>query len=255
MAEQNVPEEVLELLPTIYRDVAQASVQKIGKALSSIVGIITAPLIVGSAIAEENLNKLIQRLGKENLDDIVPVPTELGVPILERLKYTRGEELAKLYIELFVKASLKESQNRTHPSYFEIITSLSVDESKILSYLEKNFTNSEIPYIRVKGKLKDERGDIIVLKYFTLLSDSIKFFSPDNEQMYLENLVRLGILHDYGSRYLIDEKFYKPLSEHALIEKIKKSIETSGREMAIEKSYFELTDFGASFIKTCVPAG
>lgn len=244
----------LELLPEVYRDVAQPGVQKLGLAISSLIGVLTGPIIIGSNIAEKNLVALIRRLDKEDEGSIVPIPPELGVPILEKLRYTRGEELAKLYIELFAKASLDNSQNKAHPSYFEVLTNISVDEAKILGYLSEESSLLEIPYIRVKSEWKDKSGDVIVAKYVTLLASSIDFFTPENEQMYLENLSRLGILHDFETRYLTDDKkFYSPLRESSSVKKLKEEIEAEERVMQIEKAYFVLTSFGINFIETCVP--
>ncbi len=245
--------ETLKLLPIIYQDLAQPTVQKFGTAISSLVGIITGPIITGSEIAEKNLKKLVERLNEED-GEILPVPPELGIPILDRLRYTTGEELVSLYTELFVKASLKESQNSTHPSYFEIITNLSVDEAKILDYVASDITDTTevIPYLRIKSESREGKGYFIYLKYFTVLSKLIKFFTPENENMYFENLVRLGILDDMVTQCLADNVHYEQLLTDPILEKWKASVEQD-YVFSTEKSYFQITNFGKNFIKTCVP--
>lgn len=246
-------EDLKKILPTIYNDAAKPSVQKIGIALSSIVGLVVSPLGKAAEIGEKNLTRLIEKLNRIEKEKIVSIPPELGVPIFERLKFTRGEELVELYTELFIKASTSDTQNTAHPSYLEIITNLSVDEAKIVRYLKKSEQNSVIPYIRVKIKTEGEEGDVISKKYLTNLTEKIEFFNPNNEQMYLENLTRLGLLHDFDTRYLTNQEYYKPLLEHSLLLKIKQELENTKKTTEVEKSYFVLTDFGKNFLETCVP--
>lgn len=244
------------LLPEVYRDVAKPSAIKIGKALSSIVGIVATPVGKGCEILEKNLEKLADKLDKVDSEKITSAPPELAVPILERLKYTRGDELVNLYIELFVKSANIDTQEEAYPSFFEIITNLSVDEAKILEYYHYNEGGNfyVLPYLRIKIKTKGEKGDIIWFKYFNLLSDKISFHIKDQEERYIENLLRLGFFEDLGNRYLTEEeKFYKPLLESSKLKKIQENFNGTNKELAIEKSYLQITSFGEKFLSVCMP--
>ncbi len=247
-------EDLAQLLPDVYRDTAKPSAQKVGQALSSIVGLIVVPVGKAAEIGQNNLLRLVERLDKIPEASVTPVPPELGIPIYEKLRYTRGEELADLYIELFAKGATKEDQDKAHPSYFEIITNLSVDEAKILDYLNHSATSVNFPYIEVRSSEGDGSGKYIVAsKYFTLLPDEIEFYNPNNVQMYLENLVRLGILDDEQGIFLADDNEYKPLIEHLKVLEMKRLIEESKRLFSTSKSCFSQSSFGETFLKACMP--
>lgn len=242
------------LLPQIYKDAAQPAVQKFGKALGAIAGYIFSPLEKVAGIGEKNMLRLVERLDAEDEEKIIPAPPELAVPILQRLQYTRAEELVNLYVELLTKASVEDTQNTAHPGYFEVITNMSVDEARVIDFLSKNTDMVNIPYVRIKANEDGKDGVYhIEKKYVSTLPDLVTFFAPDNEEVYIENLLRLGILQDMGTTYLADKRVYEDLFVHPRVKAAEALITYQGRKSEIEKSCLRLTGFGRSFIQTCVP--
>ncbi|MBX9765126.1 DUF4393 domain-containing protein [Patescibacteria group bacterium] len=247
-------DEIKDLIPTIYKDVAQPTAQKLGQVFSSLVGLVVGPVGKAAEIGEKNLVNLVAKLEKIDPKDAQPVPPELGVPIFERLKYTRGEELVNLYTELFLKASQKTTESSAHPSYFEVITNLSLDEARVVEFLSRDSIGSEIPYLRIDGVNKENSGYIVFLQYFTLLGENIDFLHEYSEQVSIVNLIRLGILVDAEGTELLDESEYARLLESPNLEPLKAEIEKQGKNFRVKKSFLRVTAFGSRFIDTCVPS-
>ena len=250
--------DVPQVLTSIYQDLAQPGVKKVGTALETVLEFSTSILLPVKLLNEKFKINFEKRLNdyKEKLDtipeeDICEVNPQIGTPIIDKLSYTTNDEIADLFTSLLTKASSSKTVNLAHPSFIQLIERLSVDEARIIKYLlGKDF----IPCISFRAHLKEgNKGFIEVLKNGTSLQTELKLLFPQNINTYMDNLASMGILDISHTLHKTDEKIYNNLYEKYDFKNINESYIKTGAFSKVEKkkSYFQITDFGKAFIKAC----
>ncbi|MBO0947505.1 DUF4393 domain-containing protein [Fibrella forsythiae] len=245
----------VELLPLVYKDLAQPSVQKAGKALETVVGLGNTALLPILLLNEKtnywftkHMENYKVKLDTIPAEKVCPVPPELGVPLLEKLTYTTNDDLADLFTTLLAKASSIETANEAHPKFVSIISLLSADEAKIIKHIK-----DDLIYTNLLLYLKDDEGYFEISSYLTSLVEELDFIFPDNDRVYLQNLITLGILSDaYPSKKINPEKYEKLHNFYRLYPEEGKKIlgDRFGKTEWVD-SHFKLTDLGRLFIKSC----
>lgn len=249
--------ETPQILLTIYGDLAQPSVKKVGTVLETVFEFSTSLLLPVKLLNEKFKINFEKRLNeyKEKID-LIPeeklceVNPQIGTPLIEKLSYTTSDEISNLFTNLLTKASSTDTVNLAHPGFIQLIERLSVDEARIILHLNhKNY----IPCISFQAHLKDNKGFIIILKNGTMLQFEIELLFPQNIKTYLDNLSSMGILDSSHGMYKVNEDIYDPIFEKYNYDLINKSHTENGAYESVEKtkSYYEITDFGKAFIKAC----
>ena len=135
-------EQGMEVLKMVYPDLLQPSVKKIGIALENIIGLsetISLPMKLANEKANawfnNHMKKYQEKLDSYTEDEIISVSPDIGLPIMDRLTYLENEEIAEMFVNLLVNASHKDRASKSHPSYFNTLNNISVDEARILNYL------------------------------------------------------------------------------------------------------------------------
>lgn len=171
---------------------------------------------------------------------------------MEKLGYITNDEIADIFTNLLTKASSVDTVNLAHPSFVQLIERLSVDEAKIIRYL---FNKKYIPCISFHAYYKGRDGFENLLEKGTFLSSEIVFSFPKNEKLYLDNLVSMGILDISHTFHLTNEAIYESLCElhkyEQLVDEFCNDENFPFKEIEKEKSFYQITDFGKSFIKAC----
>jgi hypothetical protein len=247
------------LIGLIYKDLAQPSVQAIGKALGHTFDFATIPFQVmkfGTDVAKLNLKKRLdsyeEKLNKIPEDQRIEVNPQVGVPILERLTYTTNDDIAELFTNLLLKASSIESVNQAHPAFIQIIDRLTVDEARILTSL---LNKDNIPFVTFKLEFVSG-GTTPIEKYASLIPFEVELIGSGNVLSYYDNLIGLGILSIPSGLFKANEELYRPIYERYPFDEANLNQTYSAPEtikgMQKEKGYFQITEFGKLFIKTCV---
>ncbi|ELV8623290.1 DUF4393 domain-containing protein [Vibrio vulnificus] len=239
------------LLKEVYGDLAKPGVKQVGKALETVLGLGNTVLIPiqllnakGKFVVESNLNKYREKLEGSNIDDIVQVAPEVGVPILEKLTYVTNDELINLYTELLAKASSKSNCGIAHPNFVNIINSLSPDEALLIGELKGK---QSIPF--VDKTMKKSTGQYhIVQSMITKLEDTSGLAFPKNTKAYISNLEALGLLNVRRDVWLHDEQVYTELSQRYR----DYVTEDSEYQPDTKKGVIEITNLGTMFIDSCV---
>lgn len=243
-----------QILSTIYTDLAQPSVKKVGHALETVFDFSTSILLPVKLLNEKfklnferNLNdykKKLETIPDEKVCDVNP---QIGTPIIEKLSYTTNEEIADLFTSLLVKASSTDTINQAHPSFVQLIERLSVDEARIIKFLNgKDF----IPSITIKANVKEGEGFNFVRRNATLIQTQVNLIFPQNIDTYLDNLTCLGILDISHGFHKIDDAIYKPLVEKYDITTLDSQYKSIGfKSVTYDKSYYQITNYGKQFIK------
>ena len=249
--------ETPQILLTIYGDLAQPSVKKVGTALETVFEFSTSLLLPIKLLNEKfkinfekRLNDYKDKIEHIPEEKICEVNPQIGTPLIEKLSYTTNDEIANLFINLLAKASSTDTVNLAHPAFVQLVERLSVDEARIIKHLlNKDF----IPCISFRAHLSDDRGFYNILKNGTLLQFEIELLFPQNIKTYLDNLTSMGILDISHGNHKMSDELYNSICEKYNYENVKENHTKTGayKDVSIEKSYYQITDFGKAFITAC----
>jgi hypothetical protein len=246
-----------QILLTIYGDLAQPSVKKVGIALETVFEFSTSLLLPVKLLNEKFKHNFEKRLNdyREKIEQIpeekiCEVNPQIGTPLLEKLSYTTNSEIASLFTNLLAKASSIDTINLAHPAFVQLIERLSVDEARIIKYL---LNKDAIPCISFRAHLNENNGFKEILRNGTLLQFEIELLFPQNIKTYLDNLTSMGILDASHGLIKKDENLYNPIYDKYNYESVNESYLKTGifNKITKEKSYYQITDFGKAFIIAC----
>lgn len=216
------------LLKEIYTDLAKPGVSQVGEAIGAIVGLGNTALWPvhmlnerAKLLLEANLDRYREKLKAVAQEDVVAVPPEVGIPILERFSYVAAPSLREMYCNLLAMASAKDTERLAHPSFVTILNSITPDEALLLGYLKKNH--------QIEFHLINEHG-IQSVSFGLQVTRGFAF--PTNVAAYVSNLEGLGVLK---------------VSDDAVVTP---PLGLSENYNAV--GYARVTEFGQMFLKTCV---
>ena len=273
------------LLPAVYQDTAQPAAKNVGRALGAVVNLLAYPVAECAEIAQKNMAKFFDKMEAEQQDNVVPADPNIAVPTLQKLTYTKDDELVNLYIELLKKNCLKDSKDKVLPSFVNMISNLTPDEIKIIDFLFKgkytvsvpyklavdyalpdvrtSFERAQrkpnelplplksIPFLEVRSKHKSKSGWRTIIKYFTDISSRVNLLQPKNIELYFDNLKAIGILEIRDDIRVSPTEVYNHLKEKDEILKLKTTIEKKDRKMVLKKGQIRFTHLGTSFLEAC----
>jgi hypothetical protein len=153
-----------------------------------------------------------------------------------------------MYTELLAKASQTQHANVAHPSFVNIISSISPGEAIVIKSV-RHLTG--IPFIEVRSKFKDKdewntlNPMVIGIPCFSELS------CPGNVQAYFSNLEGLGIFQIRTDIYIVGENIYEPLEEYAKKLYLAAVVSTEDRVLDTPKGKIEITPFGRLLMHAC----
>ena len=260
---------VAQFLNTVYADLAKPSVVAVGRALSTVVETSTAlalPLELWTKkrrlILEHNIKRFEEDLARaqQKPATVVPVPPEIGNPILEKLAYTSDESLSALFIRLLRRASIAEESKLAHPRFIDIISNLSPDEARILSATcESN--SFRCLSIRWESEVKTndgrrERHYFFGERFLSGLENNTLILFPENIPKYLTSLQSLGLLEIREDTYL--DEASPPLKEYEALLSMYSAIAVNGLlnkdnfKSKVVMGRIDYTEFGQFFLDACV---
>ncbi|MDI9864008.1 DUF4393 domain-containing protein [Flectobacillus sp. DC10W] len=242
----------------IYQDVLQPSAQQIGKSLETVsktVNIALAPiklLVWGYERIEEYLSQSIS----EKLKDIPPekiiTPSPLiAGPAVEALKYAgHEEELRELYSKLIATAMNADTSPNAHPSFIDVIRSLSSDEAILL----KLFKDGKMfPIVDIIIAQKGDSRYSVLQSNFSEFDNLVLLKYPNLIPSYLDNLCRLGLLNIPQGISITDDSKYVSLEENATPPASQKEIiDKANLEIRFTRKLVTTTNFGNIFINCIV---
>lgn len=244
----------VEVLPLIYKDLAQPGVQKVGRALETVLDLgntVLLPIKLANERTKywfkKHMDSYREKLDSVPYEAICDVPPEIGVPILDKLTYTTSEDSADLFTTLLTKASSVETAGQVHPSFASIMSNLSVDEASIIKFID-----SDILYTSGRLYIKEKEGFFEINRHLTGIEFKVDLVFPENAPAYMQNLVTLGILSDMEGTYKIDELRYENLrSQYSIEETCKTEFGDKFDHIEWNNSYFKINNFGRMFINAC----
>jgi hypothetical protein len=280
----------------IYKDLLSPGMKKVGDALSIVLDsatLILLPLKLLNDKArvyfESNLDTYKQKL-ENKPGTIIPVPQYIGLPILDKFTYLEKNELSEAFTNLLAKASFEQTLGLAHPSFITVLNNLSVDEARILFhyrdieripfldlYVHKFVEKVSPPPQREPNKSMSREEFKIQIKYtfqdredtyikyawnLAGIENEVKLDFPENIDLYIENLYRLGLFSFEREIYRRDdETIYNLLKNNRYKDAIEKLEQTIKEEESkadynlkvdIRKGSIQFTEIGRSFVKACI---
>lgn len=250
------------LLGQVYTDVASPSLKKVGKALEAVFDLgyahLALPLQYKSdkkrIVLEQNFEMYKKKINKFDDENIVEVRPELGVPLVQKLTYIQSEELADLFTNLLVSASSKDKHAAAHPTFLKILECISVDEARILKYFS-SIDKLDFPFILFVGVSKT--GIHTLTGRYTMIPKQVELDFPENEHLYLDNLVSLGLLA-LGKGPMLDDGAYDELEsfcEHirlGIADEIANDKYDRFTDVSTEYGLYEITKLSQRFFDVCI---
>ena len=244
-----------QLLPDIYKDLAQPSLQVLGNALGKAVEFATLPITALGTVsdcAKANLNhRLVEYTKKvEQIpeDKRVEVHPQIAVPIIQKLSYATNDEIANLFTNLLTTASNSDTSCNAHPGFESIISQLSPDEARIIQFLK---SKTDIPYCSLKVYIAKSKGYIMLIENASMIPYKIHLEFQQNINAYYANMIRLGIILDMKSVFLIDDNPYNEIKEAYNFAQYDNLVPGHFSRIELVKSHFNITQYGRLFINAC----
>lgn len=248
------------LLDTIYTDAAKPGVTQAGRALGTVMGLgntVLLPIAVLNERAkitlERNLEKYRKQIEEIPMEKVCEVPPEIGVPVVEKLGYVADDDLSNLYVNLLAKASTDETSSEAHPSFVNIIGSLSPDEAVLL----RELVNAQsIPFLTARyHKASSPEWLSIGDEFLTGLEVKYELKFQKNVAVYLSNYEGLGLLHSRRDIHCIPLTLYDPIEARyrPMIEPFKQHCAERGYpDLQFHKGRLDITPFGRLFANACI---
>lgn len=243
----------------VYSDLCKKSVTTTGDVVNLIPRAIKAALFpLEKYIVEKEYNlkelelKLQDKLKNIKEEEIVTPEANIAVPAIQYYAYSQNkEDIRNMYVNLLSKSMNKLIKNDVYPSYVEIIKQLTPDEAKIIKEI---FNSGDTAVISLLAKTKIGKY-VFCIKDYSLVGIKANCDNPNNIGIYINNLVRLGIIENTRGRYIANEQLYEELNNSEYIKNEILHIKESKSEYNIpkcKKGSIELTDFGKAFCKICI---
>ena len=247
----------------VYQDAAQPSIRVVGKTLAQCTSLFATPVGRIAEIFEKNLHKYIDKLEGLKENELVSPDTRILVPILERLRYTDDEMVSDYYAQILATASTAEHAKKVSVAFIEILNRLCADELKILEFLNSNDNNLVIPKEDGKQYLthfpgvlpvinvhinQKTGGYTVAIKNLSYLSEKVTLNSPENINMYLDNMFALGLLLKPAMVRAHDESIYNLLKKSPLIKEIEAQL-VEGQTIGYAEARIETTELGTQLLR------
>ena len=251
--------EIVKAIP-VYQDVIQPSAKQLGRALETVtktVNIALAPikaLVWGFEQIEDFVtNRVSEKLKNVPEENIVTPLPQIAGPAVEALRYLgHDENLRELFANLLATSMDKNTLDKAHPGYVDIIKNITADEAVLLTaFINKNI----YPKINIKSETKDSDKVWKLMKVnFSHLDKIVSPKRPDLIPAYIDNLQRLGLIENLPNIELRDRpEIYEPLENDPQLDSLKKEItEKMNRAIVFDRGILRITSFGRQFVNNVI---
>lgn len=247
-----------ELVKMVYQDLAQPSIQKIGKALEAVFEYGECQLLplrlqseMARATFQRNTKKLMDQINEIPEEKVHEIPPQLLLPAFEKFSYITDDDLSDLFVNLIATAANSDTLSNAHPGFLQMIDRLSPDEARILNLL-KSF--KQIPFVKIQKYQKNGSGFFDYISYFTGIEKIINLNFSNNIRMFVDNLQAMGIIQDVVGNFLINLENYTLVINNLMdyiIDCPLPNDEKYKEGLGVQRGYFKVSNFGDKFINAC----
>lgn len=270
------PNEAVGVMGMVYNNLALRGTTNLSKGLGKIFELTSSlkdswlskdSTNIKKETFQNNLSALKEKIDEIPEEKVCEVPPEIGVPIMDKLTYVTNKQIRDAYINLLSKSASEDTANLAHPAFESLIGRLSADEARILDYLKGR---EEVVFLNYKINT-EKSGYYMKKKFATGIEYDVALDFPSNIDVYIINLLNMGILSYIPGIHKMSEDIYKPLltKYKPFEEQLTKEIEQRNHFLTLplpeevinkierftnyehEKGYFDITPFGKLFITAC----
>lgn len=279
---EKIVNEVVKLVPEIYKDLAKPLFQTVGAELGKTGKTVLLPLTIFNEVIDKHVQDFLKKIiAEKNPEDLVIPKRNILLSALQGINYNFDQiEIRELFENLLKSSIDREKSSIIQPKFLEILKQISRDEAIILEYYCQNvhYVNSILKLniyaenIQIDNSSPNRilKNKVLLFKDFFkgLLLREIEF--PENYKLYIENLENLGLIerddqYNYEPKYssvqeneVIDFLKNNELVKNAF-EKHKKQFEgksnkswTHKTSLSIVIGRFRFTEIGRLFCLACI---
>lgn len=255
-------EKIIKSVPDIYKDGLKPAIQETGKVLAIIPQTVNAALLplrkwnIEREYKFSEIEKLLyHKLENVEPEKIVTPETYVAIPAIQAISYSMDSaELRNLYANLLAKAMNIDTKETVHPSFVDIIKSMSPLDSLVFKYIMEHRSSSEIGYLQIQSREVESYAVKIIANYVT----AIPFANYIDVECSINSLLRnLLIVIDDDFAYT-DEAIYQEIEHTPSYINIKNSFEPQIAKLKppaifnVKKGSIKSTRLGKLFYKICV---
>lgn len=252
------PRELIELGPALARlglfaylraaGWATASTAAAWKRIASAVRDRESPVEFVVSVREQAVDAARSALGVNDIEETLgrmtsepPERSDDGEP--------QPDDLRERARELLARSARLDPEDGRHPAFGLILEQLAPDEMRILRVLATSRGQAAID-VESRGPLgMSSRG---VARRLSLLGDRAGCRHPERVQLYLDNLLRLGLVQ-ISDEPFEDEELYEVLEAQPEVSEAKEEASSGASRAKSLRHRIELSSFGRSFCETCLP--
>jgi len=209
-----------DLAVEVYRDVAGPSAKIIGDTLGNVIRLLVRPVRAAIAKSDERYEQIAQSVNRR----MSSIPPERWVepaanvagPALEAARFAAEDPpLREMYAKLLATAMDSHTAVLAHPAFVEIIKQLVPDEARLIKLFSRR-DSFPCARIGVDGALfggpTKRRFDV---PFYSTVTGLAHLSSPIQVEGYLDNALRLGLLHrtDSPSTCLVTDETPEEFAE------------------------------------------
>lgn len=199
-------------------------------------------------LLEDKLKNTPERL-------IVSPDGNIAVDAVKYMCYSmENQELRDVYVSLLAAAMNKVARGSVHPAFVQIARELSADEIKFLRHMA---ISHSIPVLSVVFE-KENGEELQVVRDFSVVPKIVGCERENYGDLYIENLIRLGLVCKARPLQKLESSEYEPLKSdpHVVEYSSDKMVQLYGFDKCkLEESYIDLSILGKSFCAVCVGLG
>lgn len=236
-----------QLATDVYKDVAQPAARRVGTALETVFKIGLSPVAMLDSGYEHSKawleEKIRARLADTPINCAIAPPNNIAVPAMTRIAMSSdAPDLRDLYAELLLKAMDSRTSAFVHPAYVLLIEQLSAEEAFVFIGLRENRHGLIFKDKYSSTHYYGQTAEKTIETKFRDLCESLNVPGADRSQIWLDNLIRLG---------LVEIKVY---TDAELVPKSHGRHGESPASVKTEESRdFMFTAFGRAFRDACAP--
>lgn len=206
---------------------------------------------IKDAMELEEFKELIQEKRNKIPEDKLIIPdTQKVAAILDAARYCIDKkELREMFAGLLNASMNKDTERYVHISFAQILRQLVPDEVKILLELPKKSLFE--PLVDISVKKPEIKGCFTLFSNVGVLGAEGGCEFPDELPLYIDNMIRLGLVSVPSGEYLADAWRYDKILNSLCFQE-KRDIAVKSGEVIVTHKMIGVTELGDTLRNLCI---